>query len=219
MLLIPLLSSGEKLYLRDGSMLNGTIQALDADSVSITTSFGRRLAFARKDVFRIEFSDSAVFSSGLGQGVPAPAEPGSLLVLFEAQELSSKIIVHRDRELELSLEANTIEQLLYIDNVLVFSYSDTSTDKKIRKGDDTILKNTIVLKDIRISLPAGPHMVRLIVGSKGRTAHKARFENEPLLETLERSNLIIYAGNTTRFVIEAKKKKWGMGGSELLIRE
>lgn len=219
MLALPLVSNGEKLYLRDGSILNGTIGALTADSVSITTSFGRTFSFARKEIIRIDFSDSAAVAPASGLIAPAAAEPGSLLVLFDSQELSSKIIVQRERDLALSLDANSIEELLYIDNEIVFSYVDTTTDKKIRNGAETIYKNTIELRNIRVALPSGPHVMRLIVGSRGRNAHKDRFENDPLLETLERNNLIIYPGKTTRLVIEAKKKRWGMGGTELMIRE
>lgn len=217
LLCIPLFSSGEKLYLLDGSILNGTIETLDADSVYITTTFGNRLVLARKTISRIEFHDLP--SSGSGISNLVQTDPGSLLVLFDSQELSSKIIVHRDKDIALSLTANTIEQILYIDNEIVFAYEDTLPDKKIRKGADTIYKNTIELKDIRISLPAGPHTMKLIIGNKGRIKQKERFDNDPLLKTFERSNLIIYPGKTTRLVIEAKKKKWGMGGMELRIRE
>lgn len=215
----PLLSSGERLYLRDGSVLNGTIETLKADSVYITTSFGTRLAIARGDIVRIVFDEAAARQSESGTNPPATAPAGSLFVFFDKARLSSKIIVHRDRDLQLSLDANSIEQKLFIDQELVFSYLDTLTDKKIRNGAETLYKNTIELKDIKIALPAGPHALRLVIGNTGRREHRERFENAPLLETLERNNVVIYPGRITRLVVDVKKKRWGMGETELQIEE
>lgn len=216
---VPLLSNGEMLYLRDGSVLKATIKALDADSIHVVTSFGRAIAFARADVIRIEFSDSAAGSNRSIGYPPATAEPGSLLVMFDSQELSSKVVVNRNKDLARSLAANAIEELLYIDNEVAYSYVDTTMDKTIRNGAEKIYKNTITLQDIRIALPAGPHALRLVIASRGRMEERESFEYEPLLETLERSNTMIYPGKTTRLVIEVKRRKWGMGGTELRVSE
>jgi hypothetical protein len=218
-LCLPLLSNGEKLYLRDGSILNGTIETLKADSVRIKTSFGTRITISREDIYRIEFIDSIPPTPAAAGQSLVTAEPGSLHVLFASQELSSKIVVHRGKDETLCRDANSIDQKLIIDDELQFAYADTVTDKKIRKGAETIYKNTIKLQDIKISLPAGMHTMRLVIGSRGRIEQEHRFETEPLLESLERNNLVIYPGKTTKLVIEVDRRKWGMGKTELSVRE
>ncbi|MBI4719640.1 MAG: hypothetical protein HY770_00045 [Chitinivibrionia bacterium] len=216
--LLPIALQGAKLYLKDGSVITGDLVASREDSVFFRTSFRGLVAFSARDVMKIELADSPPPASR-GESPPFPgftnAEPGSLFVLFQNEKLSSKIVVHRDMEKELCMQANTIEQALFVDNELAFSCSDSIPDKKIRSGPNTIYKNTMQFKDIRIGLPSGPHSCRIVIGNRGRTAHAKRFENEPLYETLELGSILVYPAKATTVTIDVKKKMWGMGAAKL----
>jgi hypothetical protein len=218
-LFLPCASRSARLYLKDGSIITGELVASNEDSVVFRTSFKGRVAFVKQDVLRIDLSDAPTTAVGGSASLFTSAEPGSLQVLFHTEKLSSKVIVHRDHEKEAYMRANSIEQKLFVDNEQVFSCVDSLPEKTVRNGPDTIYKNTMALEDIKVQLLPGSHSCRIVVENSGRRAHRDWFDNEPLYETLEVGSVIIYPGKTTTLSIDVRKRRWGLGETELRLSQ
>jgi len=144
------------------------------------------------------------------------AEPGSLVVQFGNAKFSTKALVRRGKREEEILEANYIEQSLYVDGRMVFTAVDSTMDKVIRKGPDTIYKNTIVLRDVALELPSGPHRVRVSVKNRNpRHDHLI----DPLDQTLDLGDVIVYPRRTLTLKVEKKRSKLGLGRGSLRVRD
>ncbi len=224
LLAVPCVIQAEVLYLKDGSVLVGTLIKAAADTLYFKPSYGGQVKFAKSEVLKIHFSDSIRELQGAGMGerslLPgaSSAEPGSLLVSFDGLKLSSKIVVHRGKDMSGHETANTIESLLMVDGFPVASYADSITDKKIRNGPDTVLKNTIRLSDFRVQLSPGPHTCVLIVKNSRNAGYEDAFEFEPLNVSLDFGDVIIYPGRKAHFEIGQKRGVLRLGKPKLYIK-
>ncbi len=224
LVVMPCLIHAEVLYLKDGSTIKGELVRVEGDTLHFKVSFGGQLKFAKDKVLWIQFSDSIppipTRGSGDRPGFPgmSSAEPGSLIVAFDGLELSNKIIVHRNRDYAAHESANAIESILLVDEQPVASYIDSTTDKIVRKGADTELKNTIRFADFRVQLEPGPHSCTLVVRNRGRNDYKNAFEHAPFNLTLDVGDIIIYPERDTRVEIGAKRGFLRLGAPKLFVK-
>ena len=147
----------------------------------------------------------------------ASALPGSLRVNFHNVSLSSKISVHRDRDLKGHERANLIEVVLLVDGIKVYSAADSTTDKVVMNGPDRILKNTIRPGEIRVGLDVGRRDCRIIIQNPAPGEYRDRFIQGPILEELDLGGVTIRSGEWTGVNVGRRRKKMGLAGSELYV--
>jgi len=215
----PSPGSGEVLHLKDGSVFKGVLIGVTEKAVVFETSFGSQLEIPRDNVAMILFDEEYLVPRMSESIEKAPELPGSLYVDFGGTKLTSKISVHRNKDLEGCLRANSISQVLYVDGEVAFSNIDSIPDKEISKGPEKIFKNVITLKNIRVQVPSGPHQIRLVVKSIDGAEYENRFDGGPLIKILESHNMLFYAEPTSQIDVRLRKKRWGLSGTEFFIRD
>ena len=217
---IPVLTQSEVVYLKDGSSLKGTVRRFQNDTLYFKTSFGSVIRVPREKIARIDFGDSIVVpqQSMKAQPVPEPAGPGYLAIEFDNVEVSSTILMHRNRDREGHERENTIETVLLVDNQLVYSAIDTTTDKVIKDGTDTKLRNKAKPESFTVEIASGTWDVALIIGNTRVDQYRDRFDSKPIDYDVKIDNVLIKPGATKRFRIGMRKKKLGLAGKELVIR-
>ena len=217
-LLIPVLSLGEVLYLKDGSTLKGKLLRVEEDVLVFKTSFGAEVRIDREKIARLIFSDS------LATLTPAPVPvaasgPGSLMVAFEDVKVSSKISVHRGKDLEGLLRANWIKTSLIVNGQEAWAKIDSTVDKKIRYGPDTHYKNVAEASNIKIGLPAGQYQCEAILRNVGLDDYKDSFVDRPVDYSIILSNVVIRPNETTVIQLKHKGKKLGLSGGSLQAQD
>ncbi len=210
------LPHAETIKLRDGSVIKGKLVRMSGDSLYFQTGFGSVLGFNRSQVSSLIFWEDVIKEYVSKQN--SAAEPGSLQVTFNGLKLSNKVTVHRGKHIEDNLKANYLEESLYIDSEKVFSYIDSTMDKIISNGADKEYKNTIKLQDITVGLKPGPHWCRIVIRNPG-VDFKANFSNKPFFMDLNMGDIIIYSKKTVRREVVVKKKKMGLAGRILKLRD
>ncbi|UCG53115.1 MAG: hypothetical protein JSW58_06065 [Candidatus Latescibacterota bacterium] len=215
---VPALLQGETLYLKDGSALRGKLIRFDNDTLHFETTFGSTVLIPKIKVSRIDFLDA-----GTGPAPSQPvvgfqsAEPGTLEVIFEEFKLASRISVHRGKDREAHERENAIEQGLWVEDEKVYSWIDSTTDKVIRGGPETILRNDIEPLDFRVGLPPGLHHCKLAFGNVLVSEYVNRFEPRPLEKNLLVDNVQIESGKRTRIRVGLKRGKLKMGVTRLYV--
>ena len=218
---LPALSMGETIYLKDGSSLKGTLTKVSGDTLYVKTSFGGTIAIARESVLRIEFAQSRPEPVTVAAPLSANTNeaPGSLQVRFEGVRLTSTISVHRDRNRPAHARANSLEAMLFVDGKKTASIIDSLTDKVIRKGPEVKLKNTIEPLSLKVALPAGSHRARIVIGVV--RPFPLEFENDfkdgPIEKEVLAEDIVIYPGSTTLLRIGMKRRKLGLGSAQLFV--
>ena len=223
-LAVPYMIQADTIYLLDGSTLVGTLEKIDGDTLYVKPSFGGTIKLSKQLIWKIQFSDTAPpgqAQTGGGSAVMpgfTSTEPGSLLVKFNNLTISNKINVYRGRDYEGHERANTIEAVLIVDGQTVSTYVDSTTDKVIRKGVDTHLKNTIQLKDFRVELPAGPHGCQILIRNPDYPEYEKAFVNARLDLKLEIGDVIIYPARKAVVPVGLKKGFLKMGKPSLYAK-
>lgn len=222
----PALCAGDVLYLKDGSSLHGTMVKFERDTLYFDTSFGGRVVIPRKKIVRVELVEGPVPSAGGGADrAPVvspglvPAKPGTLIVDFGDTKISSTISVHRDRDRAGHVRENTIEAVLYVDGKRVAAVADSTTDKKIMKGVEVLLRNRMEPGVLRVVLDPGAHRVSIAVANTRVRKYGDRFVGAPLSKRLNVDDVEIRPGETRRLYVELKRKKFGLSRSILQTKD
>lgn len=216
-LLIPVLTLGEVIYLKDGSTIKGKISAIEADTLYVDTDYGQ-IRIPKDKVLRIDYSDS-------GAGPPAgpnkpgyqSSEPGTLSVTFDRFTVTSRIIMDRRDDKKEFEKVNAIKQVLLVDGLPAYSHTDTTTDKIAYRGNERVLRNDMSPKPFKLGLPPGPHRCQLDLQTVGATDENYRFQDDPVEETVVIGNIDIAPGSHFDLRIGYRKKKWGLAGHELFV--
>jgi len=206
----------ETLYLRDGSALNGRFVRMAQDTVYFETSFGSVLRVHKEKVSRVDFVDGQTPAPHESRSpIHVSEEPGTLDVSFEKFELTSRITVERDREREAHERENAIELALLLGDKKVYSVIDSTTDKIVREGPETILRNDMRPRDFKVALAPGLHRCAVVLANSRASVYVERFDPAPLDKKLTLDNVDIKPGETTYIRIGLKRKSWRIGKSEL----
>lgn len=210
-LFLPGLLVSDTLYLKDGSIFKGVLIRVTGDTVYLETSFGSEIRVPKADVRRIDFVDSLEVPVPEGRAVvPVSSDPGTLMVTFEDFKVTSKIVMKRGRDEEGHERENSIEQALMISERKVYSVIDSTTDKVIKEGPDTKLRNDMKPVDFRVVLPSGLHHCTLVFANSRVAEYGDRFDPRPLERRLDMENINIEPGETYLVRIGSKRKKWGL---------
>lgn len=215
LLFAPAFSHGEIVYLKDGSTIQGKLVKLLNDTLHFETSFGAPIRIHRSKVLRVEFagpasSQSVILTPGIQQQQPAGI--GTLQVHFDKFELTSRITVHRGKNRDDLEKANSIEKSLFLGRDKVASVIDSVTDKVIREGPETILRNSITPRTIKVAVNSGTYRCRVHIGNTMAGDFHDRFVGDPLDKEVVAHNVVIRAGETTALRIGFKRKmKIGSG--------
>lgn len=227
-LLLPCLSQSEVLYLRDGSTLQGTLLRMSNDTLYVKTSFGAIVPMHKSVVLRIDFDSlgvaTAVPVSRVGVAAPAlaggreydsSAPPGTLMVVFDKFDLSSEVVVERRRNEKEILAANAIEALLLVNGEKMHSQIDSTMDKVIRKGPETLYRNEIRPAGYSIVLPPGRYQCDFRITNSMGEPWVDSFQDGLLEKRLLRDDVQIQPNTNTQIRIGLKKKLKGLGSSYL----
>ncbi len=217
-LVVPGLLKSESLRLKDGSVLNGRLVKVEQDTLYFETSFGATVAVHRGKVSRIEFDESAVRSSNEPPAflsIHTSERPGSLSVSFEKFTLTSRVVVPRGGDRESYERENAIELALEVDGQNTYSFVDSTTDKTVRNGPETVLRNDIEPHDFGVAV--SPGLYRCVVGFRNSraSAYVERFDPRPLDQKLVFDTVRIEPGKTTYIRVGLKRKAWLVGKTEL----
>jgi len=213
-IIVPTLIYGEILHLKDGSAIKGKIISWEGDTLRFKPSYGGEIKVHKDDVVRIEFDESAPAPVPL-PGEQVSAEPGSLFVRFNNMKLTSKISVHRNQDREGHEIENAIEQSLTVSGKKVFSIVDTTTNKVIYEGPETILKNDYEPVEMHIGMPPGIYQVRILIGNTYVDKYEEAFTDKPLHKDVFVDAVVITPGGVTVVQVGKRRKKLGMAGYEL----
>jgi hypothetical protein len=210
---LPVTGRGDVVRLKDGSTLKGTVVSLHGDTLIVRTSFGPELRVPRASVAVISFSDTLPPPPAPMAQRPAAAAGGTgrIAVMFADRDLSSKVVVVRGKDEARRLRANWIEQVLIVDDQVVYTAVDSTMDKTIYNGPERSYKNAIELEDFEVEVPAGMHHVSLVVRNRGGNDHADWFEDDPLDLVLPLDNTTITAGKTFRVKVGISRGRLRMG--------
>lgn len=215
----PGLLQSEVLKLRDGSVINGRLVRMESDTLYFETSFGSTLAIHRSGVVRIEFEPAAGSPAGEpldGRSLQTAAEAGTLAVRFDDFQLTSRIVVKRGGDRDAYARANAIEQSLMVGDRKAHSVVDSLTDKIVRKGPETVLRNDAKPVDFKVTLPAGIYSCAVVFHNPYASEFEDSFDPSPLEKRLVLEPVIVEPANTTRLRVDLKRK-W-TGKTELIKR-
>ncbi|MEJ2721769.1 MAG: hypothetical protein P8181_11620 [bacterium] len=216
---VPALLLGETLYLTDGSTLKGKLVRYVNDTLYFETGFGATIAIPKDKIQRIVFSEGEpeVPAPGPAAAAFTYTAPGSLRVVFDKVEVSSRVSVDRGKDREAIERENWIEEALRIGNRKVYSHIDSTMDKVVRNGPETILKNDFTAVDFTVPMAPDFYHATLVIGNTFAKDYKDRFDPEPLDRRLLLENLRIEPGKTTIIRVGVKKKMWGLSKGPLYI--
>jgi len=215
-LALPAFLKSEMLRLRDGSAINGRLLRMQGDTLYFRTSFGTLLAVHRSGVAGVDF-DSMSTAARVLENARTSAEAGTLVVDFEDFQLTSRIAVERGGDRGLYAGRNAIEERILVGNRAACSFIDSTTDKTIREGPKTVLRNDIEPKDCRVALAPGLYRCSIVFFNPHASALPAAFEPSPLEKKLVVDPVRIEAGQATTIRV-GLKRKWP-GKSELVRRD
>jgi len=219
LLLIPALTMGDTVYLKDGSSLKGKVRSFANDTLLFSSTFGD-VKIPRERIASIVYGDSAVAPPGAGAATAvgagalvAGAQPdsGNIVVTFKDRKLSSKIKVTKGKDEEGHFRANAILQVLLVNGDTAWVYADTSMDKTIYKGPDRLYRNNIVLEDIYLRVPTGVHALALVVYNRGEVEYQDRFDDKPLHMEYTIGDVRVDANSERRVHMGISKGKLNMG--------
>jgi hypothetical protein len=214
---VPTLSQGGALYLKDGSVIQGKLVRFVNDTLYFKTTFGADIRVPRHDVIRVDFVENMPRST-----IPAPSgtqvssAPGTLMISFEKFQVTSRVKVHRGKKREEIERANRIESAFYVGSERVFSEIDSVTDKEIREGPDTVLKNDMSPTDFKVAVAAGTYQCRMFLGNSYMSDYAGSFVDSPLEKKLLVENVKILPGETTQYRI-GMKRKMKIGSAQLFV--
>jgi hypothetical protein len=217
-LVVPAILQGEILYLKDGSELKGKVVSFEGDTLVFAPNFGGRITVHRRDILKLVLDESGA-AEPTPAGKPAKLEgPGTISVVFKQDKLNSKIAVtKKTKSIESEIErANWIQQLLIVDSDTVFARIDTTTDKKIYKGHEKELKNTMRLEDMKVTVDAGVHQCIVVVRNLGMKEYADEFREGPLDMVLEFSTVGVYTNQTTTLQVGIAKGFMKMGSPKFV---
>lgn len=214
----PALIQSEVLYLKDGSMIRGSVVDFARDTLTFDPNYGGRMKVSRSQIVKIVFSDSvetSTLSSDLQRREAGKSATmggkGSLAVRFKDKKVNSKVEVHRTRDERQIKEANWVVQLLIVDGDTIFAHIDSTVDKTINKGHDKHYKNNFEIKEMTVELPAGLHHCVVTVCNKGLGVRDDDFKSGPLDMILNLDNVQIFPDRTTSVTVGIKKGKLRLG--------
>ncbi len=214
------LLESETMFLRDGSTLNGRFVRMAQDTVYFETSFGTLMRVHKGQVSRIDFIEGGGNAPVTPMESVTPLhvseEPGTLDVSFEKFEVTSRITVDRNREREAHERENAIEEALLLGGKRVYSLVDSTTDKVVREGPETILRNDMKPRDFRVTVAPGVYSGSLVLGNTRASAYVEHFDPSPLDKKLVLNDIDIKTGATTHIRIGLKHKTWRVGKTELI---
>ena len=214
------LLKSEIVYLKDGSVVKGTLKKMTADTLYFETAFGSLIKIPKDKVFKVDFVEGAGVPTTVPPAVAglgtASAEPGSLMVVFDRIKLTSRITVKRDRDREGHERENAIEVALMIDGKKVYSFIDSTTDKLVANGPEKTLRNDIEPQGFTVGLPPGLCQGSLHIGNTRAGEYADRFDPEPLNRVLILNNLDIKSRETLVVRVGMKKKMLGLKKTELI---
>jgi hypothetical protein len=215
--LVPVLLRSETLYLKDGSVVKGRFVKSERDTVFFATSFGTSIRVHKDKVARIDFGEGqAPSESAVDSLIRTTEAPGTLLVTFEDFELTSKIVMERrgnQREYE---KENAIEQAVFVDQRKVHSVVDSTTDKVVRNGPETTLRNDARPVELRVPLAAGVHQCSIIFSNSRAKEYGERFDPSPLAKKLVLDGIQVKPNQTTALRVGLKRKSWRIGKTDLV---
>lgn len=217
-------------YLRDGTVLRGTVLWMRPDSLAVRTSFGATLHLDRGVVRRVvvgrDVTPSAAPVPGSSGGAGAAdstalanAEPARLVVTFKDRRLSSRIAVQRGHDLEAKLRALQAVELVLVDGDTAFAYVDSTIDKTIYQGPVRAYRNHIDLEDVDVSVPAGRHRVTLVVRNRGARRWRSAFQPRPIEIEIGLGEIDFRPGRAARFHVGIRRSRLGRKPPEFYVVE
>lgn len=216
----PVLAMGDVIYLKDGSRIKGRVVELVRDTLTIETTFGSRLKVARSEVVSVDFVEGVerVTPTSPPEVEQVSDAPGTLLVYFDKFELTSRISVHRDKDRQGHERANAIDQVLMVNGEIAWTYTDSVTDKVIHKGVETVLKNDFTPHPMRVVAPIGKHRCTIQIANTYEGDYNDRFVDK-IDKKIHIDLVAITPRETTVIRLGLRKRKWGLGGTELVQLE
>ena len=217
---LPVLTQGEVLRLKDGSSIQGKLLRLVNDTLYFETSFGSEIRVTRDKVLRIDFVEpGSTLVYPPTQPTPQQSSlPGTVMVSFEKFKVTSRVTVHRGKDEEAIIRANSIECAFYIGPSKMFSAVDSVTDKEIREGPDTVYKNDMRPERVKVAITSGSYQCRLFLRNWLLADYKDSFIGDPLEKELLVENVKVLPGQTTQLRIGMKRKR-KIGSRQLFVYE
>ena len=216
-LFAPVLLRSETLHLKDGSVVKGRFVKTERDTVFFETTFGTSMRVHKDKVSRIDFGESLSPAAGVPDStVRTTEEPGTLLVSFEDFKLTSKIVMERRGNRSEYERENAIEQAVFVDQKKVHSVVDSTTDKVVRSGPETTLRNDARPVELRVQVAAGTHQCTIAFSNSGVKQFEARFDPSPLAKKLVLDGIVVKPKQTTVLRVGLKHKAWRVGKTELV---
>ncbi|MDH3217145.1 MAG: hypothetical protein OEN01_12805 [Candidatus Krumholzibacteria bacterium] len=211
LIMVPVLSRGEVVYLKDGSTIQGTVIRLVNDTLYFEADFGSEVRIPKAKVLRIEFLETRGLLQGSSMGTSHSVAressiAGTLRVHFEPSRFTSRISVHRGKNRDALERANSIEKAFYVSGDKVFSVVDSLTDKVIREGPETILRNDMTPETFSVVVTPGQYNCRLYIGNSRAGDYEDMFIGNPLDNRLVAERVIIQPGQTTELRVGVKRK-------------
>jgi hypothetical protein len=214
---LPVLLRSETLHLKDGSAVKGRFVKTERDTVFFETTFGTTIRVHKDKVARIDFGEEPAPSEGaLDAAMRTSEAPGTLLVTFEKFELTSRIVMDRRGNRSDYERENAIEQALFVNQKKVHSVVDSTTDKAVRNGPETTLRNDAKPADFRVPLAVGVHQCSIVFSNSRAKEYEERFDPSPLAKKLVLDGIQVKPNQTTALRVGLKRKSWRAGKTELV---
>jgi hypothetical protein len=214
---LPVLLRSETLHLKDGSVVKGRFIKTERDTIFFETTFGTSIRIHKDKVARIDFGEvPAPPESAVDSTMRTSEAPGTLLVTFDGFELSSRIVMERRGNRGEYERENAIEQALFVDQKKVHSVVDSTTDKTVRNGPETTLRNDARPVDFRVPLAAGIHQCSIVFSNSRAKEYEERFDPSPLSKKLVLDGIQVKPNQTTALRVGMKRKPWRVGKTELV---
>ena len=214
---IPVLLRSETLHLKDGSAVKGRLVKTEGDTVYFDTTFGASIRVHKDKVAKIDFGEGAASPQGEFDASMSSTEvPGTLLVSFEKFELTSRIIMDRGGKKDEYERENAVEQSLLVNQKKVYALVDSTTDKIVRNGPETMLRNDVKPVEFKVALAPGIHQCSIVFGNPKASEYVERFDPGPLDKKLVLDGIRVNSKETTALRVGLKRKGWRVGKSELV---
>ena len=227
----PARAGEQRIYLEDGSVLQGTVLAMDEQRVLLATAFDDSLEVPRSQIKAILLApeqgnplplDPTAVPDPPGRGsqtafLPAGADtiPGTLEIAIKGDALKSSVRF-RDREERPRMEElNRLYLRIYLDGRQIYEESDSTFEKEFRERQDTYLRNQHRFKPVTLKVPAGVHDAHIVVGNKLDLLQEGENQSKLVSAEIVLENLQIHPAETTRVVLQGKGSRWGYGKYEL----
>ncbi len=215
--LLPAVTSGEVVRLRDGSTLRGRLVRVAGDSLTFRLNIGTPIVLLRPQVLSIAFDDSVAAAVIAAPAVPAGTTAaaatgkGRITVSFKDRELSSKISIDKKKQWDEHVLSNHIVVEFLVDGKALYTAEDSTMDKTIYKGHIQQLKNDIKLQDFTVEAPSGMHQVELVVRNRDSDTFRYDFDPEPLNVVLVLDDFDVRAGGAVRIDVGINRGTISLG--------